>query len=279
MKVYGLIGYPVAHSVSPAMQNAAFRQANINAVYGSYPVASDDLAKAVAGVKALGIAGFNVTIPYKQSIIQYLDSLDAGAERIKAVNTVKNEGGLLKGFNTDGAGAIEPLKKKTTLRNESVLVLGAGGAARSVCYALVDEGTAHIHIANRTLEKAQLLAGVMRKEGGNCTSSDLSPVQLSDAADEASIVINCTSVGMHPDVDATPIPAKLLKDNMIVEDIVYNPLKTRLLAEAEKIGAQTIPGVQMLVWQGALSYKIWTNRNAPVELMKSKALEALGEIK
>ncbi|MEA1924774.1 MAG: shikimate dehydrogenase [Candidatus Altiarchaeota archaeon] len=277
MKVYGLIGCPVEHSVSPIMQNAAFSVLGIDALYCSFNVPEDNLGDAVQGMKALGMSGFNVTIPHKESIIPFLDFLKEDAAGIGAVNTVENVDGRLVGHNTDGRGAVMALEKKTRLDGSRILVLGAGGASRALCHALLDEGVDSIYLANRSLKRAENLCRELRKAGGNCTPSGLSKRELAESAEDVSVVVNCTSVGLYPQADETPLPGKLFKSDMVVMDIVYNPLETRFLRDAREAGAQTIAGVEMLVWQGALAFEIWTKKKAPFELMRDEALKALGD--
>jgi len=271
-----LIGCPVEHSVSPIMQNAAFTGLGIDATYCSFHVIEDNLGDAVNGIKALGIAGFNVTIPHKESIIPFLDSLQETAVGIGAVNTVENVDGRLVGYNTDGRAATISLKNATGLDGRKVLVLGAGGASRALCHALLDEGVDSIYLANRTPKRAESLCGELRKAGGSCTPLGLSKRELAESVKDVSVVVNCTSVGLYPRVDETPFPGELFRSDLVVMDIVYNPLETRFLRDARDAGAQTIPGIEMLVWQGALAFEIWTNKKAPVGLMREQALRALG---
>ncbi len=277
MEIYGLIGCPVEHSVSPIMQNAAFNGLGIDATYCGFRVSEDNLKDAVKGIKALGIAGFNVTIPHKESIIPFLDILEEKALGIGAVNTVKNVAGRLVGYNTDGRGAVIPLKNAAGLDGRNVLVLGAGGASRALCHALLDEGVGFIHLANRTPERAESLCKELMKAGGSCTTSGLSKRELAESVKDVSVVVNCTSVGLYPEVDETPFPGELFNSDLVVLDVVYNPLETRFLRDAREAGAETIPGVEMLVWQGAMAFEIWTSKKAPVELMREAALKALGE--
>jgi shikimate dehydrogenase len=263
-EVYGVIGDPVGHSLSPLMQNRAFRAAGINAVYAAFPVT--DLACAIAGVRALRIRGLSVTIPHKEAIIPLLDEVDPLAGRIGAVNTVLNRQGRLAGYNTDAEGAVKALSEKTSLPGRDVLILGAGGAARAIGFGVREKG-AKIHIAGRSAKKGRALADVL---GGRYVSID----DVSEAPRD--ILVNATSVGMHPDTDRMPIPVHVLSPQMTVMDIVYNPLRTRLLSAAEERGAQVIDGAAMFVHQGAAQFALWTGTEAPAALMKQAAYEALG---
>ena len=271
-----MIGCPVKHSVSSVMQNAAFSALGIDALYCSFNVERDNLGDAVGGITALGMAGFNVTIPHKESIIPFLDSIEKNAAAIGAVNTVKNVEGRLIGYNTDGRAAVKSLANAADLDGSRVLVLGAGGASRALCHALLDEGVESIHLANRSLKRAERLCGELRKAGGSCTPLGLSKRELAKSAKEVSVVVNCTSVGLTPKVDETPFFGELFRRDMVVMDMVYNPLETKFLRDALDANATTIAGVEMLVWQGALAFEIWTEKKAPLELMRDKALNALG---
>jgi len=275
MKIYGIIGNPVEHSISPEMHNAAFRELGIDAIYCKFRVLKNELENAVNGIKALGINGFNVTIPYKESIIPYLDYLDKNAKMIGAVNTVKLEGNKLKGYNTDGKGAIIPLKRVMRINGKKALILGAGGAARSISFELLHENIECIYIANRTMKRAIRLSNDLRKYGCNSYVIKLDDNTLRKVIDDVNFVINCTSVGMYPNINESLLSSDMLHSKLIVEDIVYNPLKTRLLQNAEIAGARTISGIEMLVFQGALSFEIWTGIKAPVDIMRISALDAI----
>lgn len=276
----GIIGDPVEHSMSPAMHNAAFARMGLDFCYVPFRVKPEDLPQAVAGMKALNIRGLNVTIPHKVAIIPLLDELDPLAEKIGAVNTVVNENGVLQGFNTDAIGFLEALiQKGVEPKGKKVVVLGAGGAARAVSFMLA-ERRAHLIILNRRLELdwAEALAGQLAQTFGQGVEAlELTGENLARALEEAYILVNATSVGMSPNIDETPVTSDLLRPSLVVFDVVYNPVKTKLLGQAEQIGAQTISGLEMLVWQGALAFELWTGAKAPVELMKKEVIKVLGE--
>ncbi len=261
--LYGVIGQPVAHSLSPMMFNAAFAASGYNAHFSAFAV--DDLGAAIAGIRALGIAGASVTLPHKTEVIKYLDWVDEEALEIAAVNTIVNRQGRLCGYNTDVAGAMNALLSKTGLSGRRVLILGAGGAARALVYGAVKAG-AQVAVANRTPERGQALAS----EFG---ARFLTRSEWADFSPE--ILVNTTSVGMTPEIDSMPLPETFLTPVMVVMDIVYNPLQTRLLKVAEKCGAQTIAGLEMFVGQGVLQFELWTGKKAPLEVMRQTVLTCL----
>jgi shikimate dehydrogenase len=264
-KVYGLLGRPVAHSLSPAMHNAAFRELGLNAVYVAFPVT--DLAQAVAGLRGLAIAGVSVTIPFKEEIIPLLDELDPQAARMGAVNTVVNREARLTGSNTDWLGALAALRTKTGIRGEHFLILGAGGAARAIAFGLLEQG-GRVTVTDLDPERATALAREFPLEALPLGALGLCP---------ATILINATPVGLAPDVEAIPIEPDLLGRFRLVMDIVYRPLQTRLLQEARIQGCQTIDGLQMLIYQGAAQFELWTGQPAPLATMSQAAYAALGE--
>lgn len=261
--LYCILGNPVGHSMSPVMHNSAFAAVGYNGVYMAFNVA--DIEAAVNGIRALGIKGVSVTIPYKVSVIDFLDDVDELAGRIGAVNTVINRNGQLKGYNSDGLGAVNALTEKTPIRDRDVLIIGAGGAARAVGFGIISEG-GRLTISNRTVEKGERLARELGAE-----FSPLSDIQKINAP----ILINTTSVGMIPRCDEMPVREDVLDRDMVVMDIVYNPVKTRLLKAAEERGCQTIDGVAMLVNQGAFQFELWTGMKAPLEIMKMAVYKAL----
>lgn len=269
-----LIGDPVAHSLSPVMHNAAFQSLGLDYVYLCLRVPSTAVESALAGVKSLGLRGLNVTIPHKVAVMAYLDAVDPLAHDIGAINTVVNRDGCLIGYNTDGAGGLRALQDaNVTLAEATVVLLGAGGAARALAYSiapLVDR----MVLLNRTEAKATALASSLRKRfnkpirGGPLTRSILA-TELPDA----DILINTTSVGMHPHGEDSAVDADLLHARLTVFDVVYTPLETRLLREARRVGATTVDGLSMLVHQGALAFEIWTGVPPPLTVM-SRAMKA-----
>jgi shikimate dehydrogenase len=277
-KICGLIGDPIEHTVSPAMHNAAFKALGLDFLYLPFKVKPADLEQAVAGLRALNIAGVNVTIPHKVAVIPRLDALDPLAERIGAVNTIVNREGVLTGFNTDAEGFIRALEENGVApKDKNTVVLGAGGAAKAAAYALAGQG-ARLTILNRRQEFdwAQALARKLEKDFSQKVKVlELDDANLEKALGEAALLVNATSVGMSPLRDATPVPARLLRGGLTVFDVIYNPRPTRLLAEAEAAGAAAIGGVEMLVWQGTLAFEKWTGRKAPIDLMRKEAIKAL----
>jgi shikimate dehydrogenase len=253
-KLYGIIGNPVRNSLSPIIHNGAFKRMRMNAVYVAFEV--ENLAEAMIAIRRLGIRGVSVTIPFKTQVIPYLDQVDSIAGEIKAINTISNEGGKLIGYNTDWRGAIEALEKKVDLRNKRVILLGAGGAARAIAWGL-KEKNCRVFIINRSSDKARNLA----------IEFNYSPISCMNALD-AHVIINATSVGMYPNNTESPLPKEVLKPGMTVMDIVYHPLKTKLLREAEERGCQTIDGLEMLARQGAAQLQIWTGRRPEIEQIK-----------
>ncbi len=277
-RVCGIIGDPIEHSMSPAIHNAAFEKMEIDYLYVPFRVKKEALGKAIAGMRALNIRGLSVTIPHKVAVIPFLDELDPLAERISAVNTIVNDDGVLKGYNTDAGGFLQALLEGgVEPKGKNVVILGAGGASRAISFILAERG-AHLVILNRLLELdwaeelASRISQVFKQE---VDALELNEENLAKVLAKADIVVNATSVGMSPNIDETPIPAKLLKPGLIVFDIVYNPIKTRLLREAEEVGAKTIGGLDMLVWQGVLAFEKWTGVKAPVKLMREEAIKGL----
>lgn len=262
-RVYGILGRPVAHSLSPAMHNAAFQELGLNAVYVAFPVT--DLAQAAAGLRGLTIAGASVTIPFKEDIIPLLDEVEAAAARMGAVNTVVNREGRLLGANTDWLGAVAALKPYTAIQGEHFLILGAGGAARAIVFGLLEEG-GRVSLTDIDSQRAAALA----REFGVAA---LSAAAL--AACPARVLINATPVGMDPEPDDIPLDPGLLGRFDLAMDIIYRPLQTRLLAEAKARGVRTIDGLQMLIHQGAAQFELWTGRQAPVAIMAQAARAAL----
>ncbi|MFC1918712.1 shikimate dehydrogenase [Chloroflexota bacterium] len=277
-RVCGLIGDPVEHTMSPVMHNAAFKDAGIDYLYLPFRVEGENLSKAIEGMRALNIRGLNVTIPHKVAVMQFLDELDPLAKKIGAVNTIVNDSGVLTGYNTDASGFLQALLEKGIEPDgKEAVILGAGGASRAISFALADRG-ARLVILNRLLELdwARDLAGrISQHLAGEVEALELKRENLERVLDKADILVNATSVGMTPSTDETPVAADLLRPGLVVFDIVYNPLKTRLLVEAEAAGAKTISGVDMLVWQGAIAFEKWTGRKAPVELMKQETIRLL----
>ncbi|MBA7716502.1 Shikimate dehydrogenase (NADP(+)) [subsurface metagenome] len=266
--------------MSPVIHNAAFEKMGIDYLYVPFRVKKEALGEAIQGMRALNIRGLSVTIPHKVTVIPFLDELDPLAERIGAVNTIVNDDGVLRGYNTDATGFLQTLLERGgEPEKKNVVILGAGGASRAISFILAERG-AHLVILNRLLELdwaeelASRISQIFTKE---VEALELNEENLAKVLEKADIVVNATSVGMSPNIDETPIPAKLLKPGLIVFDIVYNPIKTRLLREAEAAGAKTISGFNMFVWQGVLAFELWTGMKAPVKLMREEAIKGLQE--
>lgn len=274
-KLCAVIGDPVEHSLSPCIHNAAFQHLGLDYVYAAFTVEKGALSEAMQGVRSLGIFGLNVTMPHKVDIIPHLDRLDETAQKVGAVNTVLNDIELI-GYNTDAPGAMNALKAhEGNPYDKKVVILGAGGASRSISFAIAEEA-GELVILNRTPERAVALASKISSEiDREVRWGMLSNHVLDEELVDAVILINATSVGMHPNDSETPVDKSLLREDMVVFDLVYNPLETRLLREAKSIGAQTIDGLTMLVYQGAASFEIWTERKAPVNVMIKAAMEEL----
>ena len=281
-RICGIIGDPVEHSMSPLMHNAASKELGIDYLYLPFRVKQGDLQKAIEGMRALNITGLNVTIPHKVAVTHFLDKLDPLAEKIGAVNTIVNDSGILTGYNTDAGGFLQALSERGIKpEGKNMVILGAGGASRAISFILADRG-AKLVILNRLLEfewAEELADRISHIFNKNVKALELNRENLARVLGEADILVNATSAGMAPDIDETPVDADLLSSGLIVFDIVYNPMKTRLLREAEASGATTIGGLDMLVWQGALAFEKWTGKKAPVEVMKREAMKLLKEDK
>ena len=275
-KPVGITGDPLEHSVSPAMHNAAFKALELDYAYVPFRVKRADLAKAVDAVRALNICGLNVTIPHKVEILPLLDDIDSLARAIGAVNVLVNDGAKLKGYNTDAEGFLYALLEQSIEPcGATMVVLGAGGASRAICFGLADRG-ANLIILNRTTAKADRCAADITSATGRMVEVlDLNSRNLVSSLKKGQILINTTNIGMIPDVHDTLVTADLIRPDLTVVDIVYNPQKTRLLMEAEKAGAKTINGLEMLIWQGALAFEKWTGQKAPLNTMRKAASEAL----
>jgi shikimate dehydrogenase len=277
-KVCGLIGDPVTHSLSPSIQNAAFDHLGLNYVYVAFRVKSDSLEGAILSMRSLGLHGLNVTMPHKIDVIQYLDELDETAENVGSVNTILNKGGTLVGHTTDGIGAVSALRHNGgDPSGKEIVLLGAGGASRSVSFTLAEEAR-ELVILNRTIEKAETLTEDLADflgDDSKVRAAKLSNDNLKKELRDADILVNATSVGMYPENRETLVDRTLLRPDLVVFDLVYEPLETRLLREARETGARTVDGLTVLVHQGAASFEIWTSVNAPIEVMTEAAMREL----
>ncbi|MEJ2241995.1 MAG: shikimate dehydrogenase [Candidatus Bathyarchaeota archaeon] len=276
-KICAIMGDPVEHSLSPAMHNAAFEELGLNLVYVAFQVNTQNLKTAILGAKSLGILGLNITMPHKNAVTKYLDILEGVAKSINAVNTVINRQGKLIGYNTDGSGVIIALKENQIyLEKKKLVLLGAGGAAKAIAHQ-VSQDLKELVILNRTLNKAKKLAGMLKSSGLKVNARILSPNVLMEELSTADILVNATSVGMNPDACKSPVPLEYLRSDLAVMDIIYNPLKTRLIKDAEAVGAKIVSGLEMLIYQGAIAFEIWTGCQAPIKIMRAAILNQLSK--
>jgi 3-dehydroquinate dehydratase / shikimate dehydrogenase len=267
-KLYGIIGNPVSHSMSPAIHNAAFTEKGLKNVY--VPLKIANIETFMKECREIDFQGFSVTIPHKESILPFLDDLDHTAREIGAINTIVNRNGKLTGYNTDCMAAVMGLEysmkeANETLNNKKVSIIGAGGAARAIAFGLKEKGC-DITIFNRTIERAEKLSQDVK-----CEFKNFEEIHQIDT----DILINTTSIGMFPNVDQTPIPKKILKEGMVVFDAVYNPIETRLLRDAKEQGCHTVNGLSMFINQAAEQFRLWTGIDAPIELMTKVVKEIL----
>lgn len=267
-KIYGIVGHPVEHSLSPAMHNAAFKAEGIDAEYKIFdidPSDEENLANFCYETDINNIAGFSVTMPYKLEIMKYMDEHDPIAKKVASINTVESVDSKLNGYNTDSIGAIQALQEKTDIKDNKILILGAGGAARAISYSLKEFGN-EIYIFNRTKPKAQELA----------EEFDFETIDFTQIAEgNFDIIINTTPVGMMPKANESLLHADQMKGVKVVMDIITNPLETQLLKEAKKAGAETITGARMLLHQACGQFEIWFGKSAPIEVMEKALYQAL----
>lgn len=273
-KLFAVIGDPIAHSMSPLMHNDLFQHYSIDAHYLPFHIKKESLQDAVKGLKTLGVSGFNVTVPHKVDIMGLLDQIDPLAKAIGAVNTVVNVDGKLIGYNTDGNGYVRGLTERLdNLQEKSVLIIGAGGAARAIFYSLAHAGVKKLDIVNRTIDKAQKLID-------ECPYDIASTVYEKKQAEAIlanyDVIIQTTSIGMSPNIEVTPLNVANLKVGAFVSDIIYNPFETLLLKEAKEQGAQTQNGLDMFAFQGALAFEIWTGIFPDTDRMKNIVKRQLG---
>ncbi|MHB1295481.1 MAG: shikimate dehydrogenase [Anaerolineae bacterium] len=275
-RLVGVIGWPIAHSLSPAMHNAAFRALGLDWCYVPLPVAPSALAEAMAGVRALGFQGINATVPHKEGLPALMDELTPEARAIGAVNTVLARGQGLLGHNTDASGFLRSLREiGFEPRACRALVLGAGGAARAVVYALASQG-AHVTLVNRSAERARTLAEAFRELPGRIEAMPWLADALGRAARDVDLIVNTTPLGMWPEMDASPWPAETpLPAGALCYDLIYNPRETRFLRQAREAGARGLDGLPMLVHQGAEAFKLWTGVEPPVDAMLAACVAAL----
>jgi shikimate dehydrogenase len=269
-KIVGVIGHPIKHSFSPMMHNYAFDKLELGYVYLPFDISTVGLQDSLKGMVALGIKGFNVTIPHKERIIEYLDELSDSAKIVGAVNTVVNDNGTLIGYNTDVNGIVNTLAEyKENINGKTVSVLGAGGAARSVIYTLINHfNVKKINIINRTVEKAESLKDYFSSKMlfEKIKTYELMPPDVTEVLAKSKLIVNASSIGMSPNEDDSPTTiAESFNKKQIVFDVIYNPRKTKLLKLAEEQGAITINGLKMFVEQGAKSFELWTGKQMPTK--------------
>lgn len=272
--IVGLIGHPVEHSFSPPMHNAAFEALGIDYAYVAFDVNPNDLKSSIEGAKSLNIKGFNVTIPHKIEVMNYLAELDEVASLIGAVNTIDFKN--MKGYNTDGIGAIKAIEEVSSVKDKNILVAGAGGASRAISFYLAKYGAESITILNRNDDRAQKLAWDVSDSNLIADVKSDSISKINNYLNDADILVDTTPLGMDPHVDDEPIAkAGNMHEDLVVFDAVYNPNETVLLKEAIKAGAKPVYGIKMLLYQGAESFKIWTGIDAPIDVMEKALRETL----
>ena len=272
--IVGLIGHPVEHSFSPSMHNAAFKALGMDYAYVAFDVDPSNLKSAIGGAKSLNIKGFNVTIPHKIEVMEFLDEIDPVASLIGAVNTIDFKN--LKGYNTDGIGAVRSIEEVTSIKNKNVIVAGAGGASRAISCYLAKYVADSITILNRNVERAEKLAGDISDSGliDDIKSDSISAIN--NYLGDADILVDTTPIGMHPHIDDEPIATfDNMHEDLVVFDAVYNPNETVLIKEAIKAGAKPVYGIKMLLYQGAESFKIWTGQDAPIDVMENALRQTL----
>ncbi|MDQ0197220.1 shikimate dehydrogenase [Neobacillus ginsengisoli] len=273
-KLFAVLGDPIGHSMSPVMHNDLFSFYTIDAHYLPFQVKPADVEVAVKGLKAIGAAGFNVTIPHKSTIIPFLDEVDDLALSIGAVNTVVNEAGKLKGYNTDGLGFLKGLEAYfPTVSGKKVLIIGAGGAARAIYFTLAKYNPEVVNIANRTIERA---ARLVEDCPFPISSSAISLKEAEDHLGDYDLLIQTTMIGMYPKISEQPLCLSKLSTQAMVCDIIYNPFETQFLHEAKRVGAKVQNGVDMFVYQGALAFEKWTDIFPDVQRMRENVLKQLG---
>ena len=269
LKTYAVIGDPIEHSLSPTIHNAAYRELGMECTYIAYRVAKDDLASGIESLKKIKIAGFNVTIPHKIEMMNYLDNVDENCKKIGAVNTVLNDDGILRGFNTDMDGFLEPIKRKEMeIKNSKILLLGAGGASRAIVAGFQKENAREITIINRTKNNGDKLAEFSKELGLNASSKTIEDMDSFDP--DFDFIVNASSLGLKNENNI--IPEKLFDEKTTVYDIVYKPVKTDFINKAKEKNCKIIFGYEMLLGQAIRSFEIWLDRKAPYDVMKRSIL-------
>lgn len=272
-KIFGVIGNPIEHSISPQLHNTISRYMKIDAAYVPFRVEQDNLQGAVEGFKALNVGGFNVTIPHKKQIMKFIDQNSKEAILMGAVNTVKNVDGKLFGYNTDAEGFSRSFKEETGtgFKDKTVAMIGAGGAARAIAVKIAMEGAKKIFICNRTVSRAVEIVDIVNNNIAEIAACcETCEVRNREIIEYSNIIINTTSVGMYPDMDKSPLEEGFMYNkDQIFYDVVYNPVKTKFLADAERNGCKIVNGLGMLLYQGMLSYEIWMNVKITGEVIRN----------
>ncbi|MBR5503926.1 MAG: shikimate dehydrogenase [Methanobrevibacter sp.] len=284
-KILGVIGDPIEHTFSPAMQNAGLKALGLNYIYLPFHVYENKLELAIEGAKGLGIKGLNVTIPHKTNVMEFLDEIDPIAKMIGAVNTIKfnygDDGTFAKGYNTDAYGCLRAIEEKSPVKDKKITIVGAGGASRAIAFQMASSNIRELSILNRNYKKAESLANDLKT---NLKELDfdlnVNAYEIDDLKREitgSDVFIDTTPIGMYPNVDAKPIAsADMMHKDLIVNDIVYTPMETSLIKEAKKANAEVVYGYKMLLYQGIRSFEIWLEEEAPVKDMEKALLEVLG---
>ena len=270
----GLLGYPVKHSKSPQMHNTAFEALGLDHVYMAFEVKEGFIKEGLDALKTLNAVGANITMPLKTEVLEYLDDISEDAMIIGSVNTIKIEDGKIKGYNTDGRGFVKALQERgIDFKGKKIVIAGAGGAARAVATQLAFDGAGEIVIINRTLNTARAIIDNISKHITSCKARALEMDRdiLIDEIHDAAVLVNCTSLGMEATIDQAIISSsEALHKDLFVADIIYDPEKTKLLKMAEEAGCNYMNGLGMIIWQGAIAFKIWTGQEMPVDLIKNE---------
>ena len=276
-RVCAVVGNPIAHSLSPAIHNAAYEELKLDFVYVAYRV--EDVKSALAGMRAMeNFRGMSITIPHKVEAMKYVDRIGDVDRAIGSINTVVNDNGMLRGFGTDGPGALKSLADAgVDPDGKNVLMLGAGGAARMIAFTLANRAKLNsLSILDIDEQTCQGLTADLRQRSEiKVVSGMLNKSNLENAMEKAELVIHCTPIGMHPDEDASLVPPDLFRPGQVVFDIVYTPLETKLLKDAKARGVKTVSGVEMFINQAVLQFEQFTGLDAPVEVMRRKVMERL----
>lgn len=276
-RLISILGNPVKHSKSPQMHNRSFENLGLDFAYMAFEIEESKLQRAVEAMKILNAKGFNLTMPYKGQVMEFLDEIDRAADMIGSVNTVLNKDGKLIGYNTDGKGFVKSLEeRRVKFKDKKIVILGAGGAARAIAIQLALDSAGEIVIANRTIEKAESITSIINKEipKVKARSIVLNEGRLKEELKDAKILVNTTSIGMEASLDKSLIKnLDTLHSDLFVSDIIYDPARTKFLSQAERAGCKTMNGLGMLVYQGAIAFKIWTELDMPRSLIE----DMLGE--